>query len=75
METTGLVYVVVILNGVTLISPEAIPTEKCDALKRYNPTMLCIDKEPDCGRASGNPDCKGQIIDPPPQGATRRARR
>lgn len=57
METTGLSYVLVVLNGVTLVSPDAIQTDKCEALKRYNPTMTCIEKEEDCGTVPGLKRC------------------
>jgi hypothetical protein len=49
--------VVVVINGVTLVSPDAVPADKCDALKRYNPTMMCIEKEPDCGTVRGLKRC------------------
>jgi hypothetical protein len=54
---TGLVYIVVVLNGATLVSPDAVPIEKCELLRQYNPTMLCIDKEEDCGTVRGMKRC------------------
>lgn len=56
---TGMVYVAVILNGVTLVSPDTVPADKCEALKKYNTSIIfmCIDKEEDCGTVAGLKRC------------------
>ena len=59
--TVTMVYVVVTLQSVTLTSTEPVPMATCVALQRYNPGMLCVEIEPDCGVASGKPPCKGAI--------------
>lgn len=67
--TTALVYVAVVLSGVTLVSPNAIPASTCEALKQSNRTIIwmCIDKEEDCGKAGGHTPCKGPVLDVPPK--------
>lgn len=67
MEPTAFVYVAVILGGVTLVSPDAIPASTCDALKQANKSIiwLCIDKEEDCGKAGGHTPCRGPVLDVP----------
>jgi hypothetical protein len=58
MEPTGLAYVVVIVANITLVSPDAVPVERCEYLKKFDATVMCIEKEPDCGRAKTLPRCK-----------------
>lgn len=60
MDTTGLVFVTLTLNGILLVSPEPVSLEECQALRDVQATTLCIDKEPNCGKASGDEPCLGQ---------------
>jgi hypothetical protein len=56
---TGLVYIVAVLNGVTLVSPEPVPTDKCETLRKYNQAIvwMCVEKEEDCGTVPGVKRC------------------
>ena len=60
MEATGLVYVALTLNGLLLVSPEPVTLEQCAAMKAQYETTMCVEKEADCGKASGDAPCLGQ---------------
>jgi hypothetical protein len=60
MEPTGLVYVALTLNGLLLVAPEPVTMEQCVAMQQQYTTTMCVEKEPDCGKASGNAPCLGQ---------------
>ena len=58
MEPT-MVYIVAVLNGITLVSPEAIPQDKCEGLRKYNQSLIWMCVEEDvCGRSPGLTRCK-----------------
>lgn len=59
MGAAGLVYVTVTVSGILFVSPQPVTMEQCTALQSINDTTLCIDKEPDCGKASGHEPCLG----------------
>lgn len=69
-----MVYVVVMLQSVVMVSTEAVPEETCKTLQRYNPGMLCVEREADCGIASGNEPCKGPVYDAPTKTYARKKR-
>ena len=77
MDPTGLVYVTVTLSGILLASPHPVTIEECQKLRDANATVLCIDKEPDCGKASGDEPCLGRadLEKPPPKKRKRTYRR
>ncbi len=53
MEATSMAYVLVVLGGVSLQSAEPITVEQCAAFKAEQPTTLCVDVEPACGKSVG----------------------
>ena len=78
MDQTGLVYVTLTLSGILLASPHPVTMKECQKLLDANATVLCIDKEPDCGKASGDEPCLGRADleeKPPPKKRKRTYRR
>lgn len=59
MEPT-LVYVTLTISGILFTAPEPVPMETCQELRNVNATVLCIDKEPDCGKHAGVDPCLGR---------------
>ena len=74
MEATSMVYVTLILAGISLQAPEPVTLEQCTALKAQQPQTLCVDVEPACGKGE-DVKCLGRAdLDPPKAGATRKRR-
>ena len=64
MEATSMVYVTLILAGISLQAPEPVTLEQCTALKAQQPQTLCVDVEPACGKGE-DVKCLGRAdLDP-----------
>lgn len=50
MDAAAMAYAIAVVAGVKMGSLEPIPMEQCTALKEQNPTTLCIEQEPACGK-------------------------
>jgi hypothetical protein len=63
VDMDGLVFVAVTVLGVQLFSAEPVTMTQCAAIKELAPQTLCVDKEPDCGKGTGN-QCLGRADQP-----------
>jgi hypothetical protein len=63
---TPMAFVLTVIGGISLQSPEAVPLEACEALKVTYTETTCVDVEPECGKGTGV-KCLGRAdLDPAP---------